>query len=154
MDIESSVAIAIAMLESQQANRVSSSSDRLPESPSLLDEAIVLSRDLGGLLHDHVELLVLEVRSAASGFVAMVGAGVAIAILLVTTWLALMGAASFALVGLGTAPALALVMVGAFNLAAAAVAFAFLRSRTRTLALPATLRLLSPAPGAPHQAPK
>jgi hypothetical protein len=133
------------MLESAQRSRVSPKRDEAPESANgLLEDAISISQELRGVVHDQLQLAVLEARNAAHGLVAMMIAGVVVAVLVVSTWLTLMDALSVALVGRGMAPPLAFVLVAGLNLGAAVVAYAILRTNARRVGLPATLRSLLP----------
>ena len=64
-------------------------------------EARLLWHDLRGLAHDHFELAALETQRAGESLVAMVVAGMLVAGLLLSAWLALMSAAILALTSHG-----------------------------------------------------
>jgi len=96
------------------------------------------------MLGDFVELVAFEARRAGLSLVWMIMLGVVAAMLLVTTWLALMTALAFWLVSLGVTLAGAIAIVAVTNLLmAVAIGFVcFLLSRN--LLFPATRRQLKP----------
>lgn len=102
-----------------------------------------LWRDLRGIARDSVLLAALEARRAGRAFVRMVAYGIMAAILLVTSWLALVGAAVLAATDSGAAslPG-ALIIAALLNIAFAAL-FVWLIKRWDTeLLFVATLRQL------------
>jgi len=111
---------------------------------SLFAEVGALSRDLRGLLHDQLQLAVLEARLAARRMAVLVALGVGLALLLVAAWLSVLGAVVMTLVSQGFAAAPALLIVAVLNLAAMPVLYAVLRRQVHSLGLPATLRTLRP----------
>lgn len=112
----------------------------------LLEDAGALTRELRGLVHDQLQLAVLEARLAARTMTVLVALGVGLALLLAAAWLGLLGAAVMVLInqGLGAAPAL--LIVALLNLAVTPLLYALLRRQVRSLGLPATLRTLKPQP--------
>ena len=102
-------------------------------------------RELLELAHDHLQLAVLETRLAGQSLVAMVVAGLIVAVLMVTAWLGLMAAVVAALVtgGLNVGAAI-LLGVGA-NLLLAFLLCAFIRGRSCHLLWAASLRSLRSA---------
>lgn len=102
-----------------------------------------LWKDLRGVARDSVLLAALEARRAGRAFVRMVAYGIIAAILLVTSWLALVGAAVLAATNSGTAslPG-ALVIAALLNVAVAAIMVWLIRRWDAQLLFVATLRRL------------
>lgn len=135
------------MLTSPAASVGESTAGRNPsEEPSgPLDDAIVLTHELRGLLHDQLQLVACEARLAAHCLTTMVAAAVVIGVLLVTAWLGVMAAAALSLHSLDFAPATSVLLLAALNLLVALFAYRFLRRQSLGLGFPATLRSLTPA---------
>lgn len=116
-------------------------------SPAALLEG--LWHDVRGMARDGVLLAALEARRAGSAFVRMVACGVMAAILLVTSWLALVGAAVLAATDSGAAslPG-ALVVAALLNIAVAAILVWLIRQWDTQLLFTATLRRLRGHEGA------
>jgi len=110
--------------------------------PDLFDDVVGLSRELGELARDQLELVALETKLAARSVMTMIAAAVAIGLLLVTAWLGLMGALIWWLVGAGVAPAFGMIVLVVLNLLAALIPYNLIRRRSRSLGFPATLRSL------------
>ncbi len=117
-------------------------------SPGLTDEVIRLSNELRELAHDQLELVTLETRLSVNSVLTMAMVAIVTAVLLVSTWLALLGAAMLGLVSIGLAPTLAMLVVAAANLVLAALGWLTLRHKNGNLGWPATLRTLKPRPTA------
>jgi hypothetical protein len=118
------------------------------QAPGVIDGVIVLTRELRELLHDQLELAVLETRLCLDGVIRMVVIAVVTAVLLVSTWLALIGAGLLALIGIGLTPAIALALLAAANLLLALCGWFLIRHTGSNLGWPATLRLLKPGTSA------
>ncbi len=116
-----------------------------PEDSGLIDQARSLWYELRGLVHDGLTLAALETRQAGRGLVTMVIAGVAIAILVVSAWLGLLGAAVLGLIGFGVNAGIAMLLAVAANLVLAGVLYQVIRRQSRHLHFSATLRSLRPA---------
>ena len=113
------------------------------EPPSWLATLQDLARELPGLVSDRVELLSLELHRAGLALAQIVALIVAAAILGVTAWLALFGAAVGAMVAAGLPWAGALAIVMLVNLALGWAAVARARTLAPLLRLPATQRHLT-----------
>jgi hypothetical protein len=102
-----------------------------------------LWRDVRGVARDSVLLAALEARRAGRAFVRMVAYGIMAAILLVTSWLALVGAGVLAVTNAGAAslPG-ALVIAALLNIAVAAVMVWLIKRWDAQLLFVATLRRL------------
>lgn len=110
------------------------------------EEAQSLWHELRGLVHDRFRLAALEARQAGESLVAMVAAGVLLAILLGGAWLGLLAAAVLGLVEHGVAASVALLLAVAFNALAAFILCGVIRGQSRHLQFPSTLRSLNPSP--------
>lgn len=111
----------------------------------LLDTARALLQQVLGLVHDQLQLAALETRLAGQSLVAIVAAGVMVALLVVSAWLGLMAAATAGLVGTGFPIGLAILMGVGVNLALTVLLFVFIRYKSRHLLWSASLRSLQPA---------
>jgi len=111
--------------------------------PDVLADARLLWLELRGLIHDHLQLVSLEVRRAARSFVAMVVAGLILAVLLISAWLGLMKVAALVLAEsnlIGIKEALLLVV--AANLVLGLILSWFIRHKSHQLLFPKTVRSL------------
>jgi hypothetical protein len=117
-----------------------------PADSGLLDNAKELWRELRALAHDQLTLAALETKLAGKSLVNMIAAGVMVAILLISAWLGLMGAAVLWLVNIGVMASVAMLIAVAANLALAAILYELIRRQSRRLQFPATLRSLRPLP--------
>jgi uncharacterized membrane protein YqjE len=111
-----------------------------------LEDARSLWHELHGLAHDRFRLATLETQRAGESLVAIVAAGVILAILLGGAWLGLLAAAVLGLVEHGVAASIAILLAVAFNVLAALILCGVIRSKSRDLQFPATLRSLQPMP--------
>jgi hypothetical protein len=109
----------------------------------LVDEALRLSRELIGVVRDHLDVFVGEARRAAWSLAVLLGAGIVIALLVTFAWSACMDAATIGLMGAGLSPPMALLVVGLGNLVGAALGYAMMRLAKRRIGFPATRRLLT-----------
>jgi len=128
--------------------------DASPSAPvGLMDEIKGLWREIRLLIHDHIELAALETRLAGQTLAFMVMAGVAIAILLVSAWLALLGAMVVLLVAMGMWASAALLLIVLLNIAAAAGLGWAIKHKSRNLKWSATLASLKPDAGPQQDTP-
>lgn len=95
-----------------------------------------------GLAHDHLQIAALETRLAGQSLVAMMAAGVMVALLLVSSWIGLIAAAIAALVDAGLSISAAILLGAAANLVLALLLCAFIRGKSRHLLWAASLRSL------------
>ena len=98
-----------------------------------------------GLAHDHLQIAALETRLAGQSLVAMMAAGVMVALLLVSSWIGLIAAAIAALVDAGLSISAAILLGAAANLVLALLLCAFIRGKSRDLLWAASLRSLGSA---------
>ncbi|GBG15035.1 acyltransferase [Novimethylophilus kurashikiensis] len=124
-------------------------SSTAPEAPppgthGLLDEIKGLWKEIRLLVHDHLELAALETRLAGESLAFMVMAGIAIAILLVSAWLAFLAAVAVILVALGMWASAALLLIVLLNVGAAAVLAWMIKHKSYHLRWPATLASIKP----------
>jgi hypothetical protein len=117
-----------------------------PGESGSLEELKSLWHELRGLAHDQLKLAALETSLAGKSLVTMIAAGVMVAVLLISAWLGLMGAAVLWLIGIGVAASIALLLAVAANLVCALVLYDVIHRQGRHLQFPATLRSLRPAP--------
>jgi hypothetical protein len=121
-----------------------------PDPRQLNDDIIRVTRELRGLAHDHIELVALETRLAVDTTLRMVILAVFTAIVLVSAWLALVGAAALGLIAIGLAPGFAMLLLGAANVLLGLFGWLRMRQKLRSLGWPATQRLVEP-PAATEQ---
>ena len=115
-----------------------------PGDSGLLEGVKALWFELRAMVHDQLTLAALETRRAGRSLVTMIAAGVMVAVLLISAWLGLMGAAVLWLVGVGVMPSIAMLFAVAANLVFAVLLYELIRRRSRHLQFPATLRSLRP----------
>jgi len=117
-----------------------------PDEVVSLPKAVgALFADLPGLLTDRVHLLSLELRRASNALGQMVALGLLAAILLATAWIALWVGLAAAFLAVGLAWPWIVLLVLFVNLTAAVWAVLRVKALAPLLALPATLRQLSPS---------
>lgn len=116
------------------------------------DEAVSLPRavgalfaDLPGLLTDRVHLLSLELQRASNALGQMVALGLLAAILAATAWLTLWVGLAAAFLAVGLAWPWIVLLILVVNLSAAVWAVLRVKALAPLLALPATLRQLTPS---------
>jgi len=131
---------------SSQAPGQTESCDESAGGSGVLDDSKALFYELLGLIHDRFRLAALETQRAGQSFVAMIMAGVMIAVLLNGAWLGLLAAGVFWLVDNGVAASSAILLAVALNLLLALILFGVIRHKRRSLKFPATLRSLQPLP--------
>jgi len=112
----------------------------------VLEDARSLWHELRGLTHDHFRLAALETQRAGQSLVAMIMAGVMVAILLSGAWLGLVAAAVLWLVENGVAASSAILLAVAVNVLVALILYGVIRRKSRYLQFPATLRSLHSMP--------
>ena len=120
-----------------------------PDVSGLLQAVKTLWYELRELVHDELTLVALETRLAGQSLVTMIAAGLGIAVLLVTAWLGLMGAAVLWLSSIGISASLAILVAVAANLGVAVILYHLIRRHSRHLNFSATLRSLRSAFTAP-----
>ncbi len=118
-----------------------------PTEAGLVDEVKILWHELRAMVHDQLTLAALETRLAGRSLVTMIVAGVMVAVLLISAWLGLMGAAVLWLVSIGVMASIAMLFAVAANLVFAVILHELIRRQSRHLQFPATLRSLRPVPG-------
>lgn len=133
-------------VSNQSGYDASSSSKESGQKPGLLEEARLLEQELRGVLYDHLSLAALETRKAGESLVRIIAMGLITACLLLSAWLALVGAVVIVLVqhSLVTAGS-ALMLVFALHCLLAMLLVAGIRKRSRSLMFPATISRLDPA---------
>ncbi len=112
----------------------------------VLEDARSLLHELLGLTHDRFRLAALETRRAGESLVAMVVAGVMVAVVLSSAWLGLMAAFVLGLIDKGVAASSAILLAVAFNLLLALILCRVIRRKSRYLQFPATLGSLQTRP--------
>ena len=128
----------------QDDNTPVAASDASTPPPDLGEHAANFAREVGGLVHDHLELATLESRLLVHRVLRMAVIAIFSALVLAGAWFALAGAAVFVLINLGVAPALAMALLAAANVMLALVAWLLLRRTSARLGWPATQRTLKP----------
>jgi uncharacterized membrane protein YqjE len=110
--------------------------------PTLFEEIGSSLLEVVRLVHDQMRLATLEARLAGESLVAMLIAGIMIAILLASAWLGVMTAAVLVLIGLGVAGSVAILLAIAVNLVVALILYRVIRHKSRHLQFAGTLRSL------------
>src|SRR5690349_19871003 len=105
-----------------------------------------VSREAHELLHDHLRLAALDAQRAVSNLVMMIGIGVAVALLAVTGWLALVATLVAVAVTAGAPWWLALLGACIVCIASAVAAAFWIRHLAEQLMFALTLRWLRPEP--------
>jgi hypothetical protein len=105
-----------------------------------------LYREVSALLHDHLRLAALEARRAVRNLVLMIGIGVAVALLAITGWLALVATLVALAVEAGASWPIALFGAFIVCLAAAGGAALWIRHLASQLMFALTLEWLRPQP--------
>jgi hypothetical protein len=100
--------------------------------------------EVRGLTYDHLRLAALETKLAGESLVSMIAAGVIVAVLLVTAWLGLVGAAVLALIDNGMLASIAMLLAVLVNVIVAGVLFKVIAMKSQNLRWSATLRSLKP----------
>jgi len=125
--------------------QAASTEDKAPDASFLADAGSLWS-ELRGLGHDHLQLAVLETRRAGESLVAMLVAGVMLAVLLIGVWLGILAAIVLALIGQGVTASSAILLAIAVNLLPILFLVGVLRRKSRFLQWPALIRSLHPNP--------
>jgi hypothetical protein len=121
-----------------------------PDVSGLLQAAKTLWYELRELVHEQLTLAALETRLAGQSLVTILAAGLGIALLLITAWVGLMGAAVLWLNSIGVRASIAILIAVAANLGFALILYHLIRRQSRHLQFPATLRSLRPMPSKPQ----
>lgn len=112
--------------------------------PNLFNDVKSLWTEVSGLTHDHLQLAVLETKLAGESLVSMIAAGVIVAVLLVTAWLALVAAVVLALIDSGMLASIAMLLAVVLNVAVSYGLYKIIRAKSQNLKWAATLRSLKP----------
>jgi hypothetical protein len=112
----------------------------------ILADVGALWSEFQGLGYDHLQLAALETRRAGESLVAMLIAGVMLAVLLIGAWLGILAAAVLALIGQGVMASNAILLAVAVNLLLVVFLAGVLRRKSRFLQWPALLHSLRPTP--------
>jgi hypothetical protein len=132
-------------IETDDAKTVANTDDAVEET-SPLEDLGIFQRELRKLIHDQLQLAVLEVRLATHSLMAMIAAAVCIGALLVLVWIGLMAATGLSLIGMGLQPVFVLLTVTALTAVPILLLRGFIVRRSRQLGFPATLRTLKSSP--------
>jgi len=119
--------------------------DRVAHAATALDDAVEFTHELRAALHDQLLLLSNEAQLAARSLTTIVAAAIGIGVLLVTSWLGLVAAGTYAMIGLGLEPIVSMLIGVTLNLIALLVPYEMIRRKRRNLGFPVTLRTLQPA---------
>lgn len=116
------------------------------KSSGVLEDAQSLWKELRELSHDRFRLAALETQRAGDSLVAMIMAGVMVAVLLIGAWLGLLAAAVLWLVEHGVVASSAILLAVVSNLLLSLILCGVIRRKSRYLQFPATLRNLRARP--------
>jgi len=140
-------------IEDEIPRQTATSGDQVSGS-CVLEDAQSLWHELRELSQDRFRLAALETQRAGKSLVAMIVAGVMVAVLLSGAWLGLMAAAVLGLIANGVVASSAILLAVAFNLLLALILCGAIRRKSRYLQFPATIRSLHPVPPRPRNAEK
>lgn len=116
-----------------------------PPMPVPLDEQLILvTNALREQAGDYLELAALETRLAVSTTLSACGIAVFAAIVLVSAWFSLAGAAALVLIDLGLSPAFALLLVAAANILLSTMCWRRIRHKLQSVGWPAMQGLVKP----------
>ncbi len=133
--------------------KVMASSTGSPSSGAPDGEMRRLVSEIRELAQDHLELATLETRLSVVTVVRMAVVAVFTALVLVSAWLAALGAAALGLVSLGVAPVFAMLLVAAVNLVVAFIGWLRIKRLSHWIGWGATQRAIKSAPaGEPQRA--
>ena len=110
--------------------------------PGIFDDAKLLWGELIDLLHDRLQLVVLETKQAGESLVKMIAAGVMVAVLLGSAWLCLLGAIILGLIELGLMASVAMLLGMLSNLLLAALFYRFIQQQAKNIGWSASLNSL------------
>jgi hypothetical protein len=116
--------------------------DSAAPSSDMARSVIGLTHELRDLAHDQLQLATLETRLTVTSVLTMSVIAIVMAVLLVSAWLALAGAALFGLINLGLAPSIAMLWLVPANLLLTYICWIMIQRRSERLGWPATLRSL------------
>ena len=128
----------------------------VPEA-GLFDDVTALLEDLRRYAHDHLQLVTLESQRAGEALAAMLAFGIAVGVLLVSTWLIVLGALVLTLIHSGVTTNMALLLALLMNICGVFGLVVAIRHKSRYLRFPALIDRISPrhesavAPGADKQ---
>lgn len=117
-----------------------------PSRGELHEDMTRLIGEFRGLAHDHLELATLELRLSVNTLIRMAIISIFTALVLVSAWLALVGAGALGLVSVGVAPVLAVLLLAAANLLLGLVGWLWIRRLSHWLGWAATQRAIKPDP--------
>ena len=120
-------------------------------SNSPLDDLYLVQREVRSLIHDQLQLAMLELRLAARGLVTMISAAVCVGALLVFVWLGLMSVLGLGLVETGMHPVLMMLVLTGLTSILVLLLFLLIRRHLREFGFPATLRMLKPSSAGDHR---
>lgn len=126
----------------QADNSPVAASDASAPQPGIGEHATSIAREVRGLVHDHLELATLESRLLVRRVLNLLMIAVFSALVMVSAWIALTGAAVFILINFGVAPAMAMALIAAANALLAFGGWLMLRHISARLGFPATQRTL------------
>jgi hypothetical protein len=121
-------------------------SDDVVRSSSPLDDMYLIQREVRGLIHDQLQLAMLELRLASRSLVTMISAAVCVGALLVLVWLGLMAVLGLGLVETGMHPVPMMSVLTALTSVLVLLLFVLIQHHLREFGFPATLRTLQPSP--------
>jgi uncharacterized membrane protein YqjE len=112
------------------------------EETGIAASAISLWEELRGLMHDHVQLAMLETKQAGKSLVVILAASVLIAFLIMSVWCGLMALVIIALVNSNIALTIAIGITIILNVLGILILYAFIRYHTQFLKWKASIRRL------------
>ncbi len=123
-------------------HRVMASNEESPSPGPVGEGPGRMLHEIRELVIDHLELATLEAQLSANTLFRMAIVSIVTSLVLVSSWLALMGAAALALMSAGLSPELAMLMVCGCNLLIAITGWLWIRHKSHRLGWPATLRAI------------
>lgn len=110
----------------------------------LFENAQLLWNDFRKLTYTHLQLMALEVQKAGENLVAMMMYGIVLSVLLICSWLGVLGAMVMWLIENQFMISSALLLTTLFNLISVCAVMIVIRRKSHALRLPATIRRSDP----------
>ena len=110
----------------------------------LFENAQMLWSDFRKLTYTHLQLMALEVQKAGENLVAMLMYGIVLSVLIICSWLGVLGAMVMWLIENQFMISSALLLTTLFNLISVCAVMIVIRRKSHALRLPATIRCSNP----------
>lgn len=110
----------------------------------LIENAQILWNDFRKLTYNHLQLITLEIQKAGESLVSMLVYGIVLSVLIICSWLGVLGAMAMWLIEQDVMISTALLLTVLLNLLGIFVVMIAIRKKSLSLRLPVTMRNLNP----------